>query len=92
MRCQFATQQFGIATCNKNPKARPQQSVDKDMPAIYILDFIEKHILDINAIYLVEAHQQEIQFIRLHTYKPVIIEVGVCICNAVFLQYFMAKC
>ena len=44
---QIITQQLGITSCQDNMHFGTQEPIDKEGPLLYILDFIQKDILEI---------------------------------------------
>ena len=61
------------------------------MPSINILYLIEKDILYISTIYLIDARKQRIQVFCLQSYKTVVIKVGIAIVDAMLQKHLMAK-
>ena len=61
------------------------------MPSINILYLIEKDVLYISTIYLIDARKQRIQVFCLHFCKTVVIKVGIAIVDAMLQKHLMAK-
>ena len=61
------------------------------MPSINILYLIEKDVLYISTIYLIDTRKQRIQVFCLQFCETVVIKVGVAIVDAMLQKHLMAK-
>ena len=61
------------------------------MPSINILYLIEKDVLYISTIYLIDTRKQRIQVFCLQFCETVIVKVGVAIVDAMLQKHLMAK-
>lgn len=87
---QFAAEQFGIAARHEDSHLAPQKPVDEQVPAIHILNLVQKQARDIGTIELVYAGEDGIQVFRFHTQQTVIVKVDITIPDAVLQQDFVA--
>lgn len=61
------------------------------MPPVNILYLIEKDVLYISTIYLIDTRKQRIQVFCLQFCETVVIKVGVAIVDAMLQKHLMAK-
>ena len=86
----FAAEQFCITARHEYPHLASQETVDEEMPTVYILNLVKEEVWDVGAVKLIYAGKNRIQIICFHPEKPVIVEVDVTVTDAVFQQDFVA--
>ena len=66
MGCQFSTQQLGVASCYYYMQVGAEEAVYEQMPSFYILHLIEKDVVDVCAVYLVDAREDSVEVLSFH--------------------------
>ena len=87
---QFATEQFGIGTCDDDVHFLSQHTIDEQVPSFDILYLIKEKILKVS-VYLIQNLQHVVQLVCLEAGQPFIIEVSVCKLQAVIVHSLIAK-
>ena len=80
----------GTGGSHEDSHLAPKEPVDEQMPAIYILNLVQKKVGDISSIELVYTREDGVQVFRFHTQQTVIVKVDITIPDTVLQQDFVA--